>query len=370
MATKKRAKKSPETGSVISPVSLMDGAFEERAPRQRLKEVRRRGREFHDLLMAAEPVPFYRSFELVRVPYPTAYAFHNVKGFSSPFVHIVNRLFVIQFRSAQGIKTLLVSPSDADRNARTPFFDRLSRSFGPFREAGQRLMAPTVATVEQALAQTGLKPEDVDYITYDHLHTQDLRGWMGTREEPRFFPRAKLLVMRQEWISTQNLLPPQQPWYCPEGIDDVDLDRVILLDGDVLLGEGVALIRTPGHTEGNHSVAVRTPEGVMVTSENGVGPDAYAPLSSALKPVRRYAEETGMEVVLNGNTLERGLDQYVSMILEKTIAGPSVRDERFPNVVCSSELAPYWAFPGITPTFQFGNLYFGQPTYPSVGSAS
>ena len=101
----------------------------------------------------------------------------------------------------------------------------------------------------------------------------------------------------------------------------------------------------------------------MVTSENGVGPDAYAPLSSDLKPVRRYARDTGMEIILNGNTLERGLDQYVSMILEKTVAGTSERDERFPNVVCSSEMSSYWAFPGIEPTFEFGNLSFGKPTY-------
>ncbi len=362
----KKKNKSIDKKGVIKPLGVMNGAFDEPAPKKRLEEVRRRGQEIHELMMEMEPVPYYRSFELVRVPYPTRYAFHNVRGLKSPFVHIVNRLFVIQFPSDDGLKTLLVSPSDADRNGETPFFKALSDSFGPFRKTGERLMAPQEASVEEALAQTGLKPEDVDYITYDHLHTQDLRGWMGTPEEPGLFPNAELLVMRQEWISTQNLLPPQEPWYCPDGIDEVDMDRVILLDGDVILGEGVALIRTPGHTEGNHSVAVRTPEGVMVTSENGVGPDCYAPLSSELRPVREYAEKTGMEVVLNGNTLERGLDQYISMILEKTIAGPSVRDVRFPNVVCSSELASYWVFPGIKPTLQFGNLSFGSPTYPST----
>ncbi|MFU8806669.1 MAG: hypothetical protein ACNA8W_22865, partial [Bradymonadaceae bacterium] len=139
-------------------------------------------------------------------------------------------------------------------------------------------------------------------------------------------------------------------------------DRLILLDSDVMLGEGVALIRTPGHTEGNHSIVAHTPEGLMVTSENGVGPDAYAPLHSAMEPVRRYAEQTGMEVVMNGNTLERGLDQYVSMVLEKEIAGASQRDPRFPNMVCSSEFGAYWAFPGIRPTFQFGDLHFGELT--------
>ena len=352
---------SDQDREVIEPIEIIDGIFDNPSPQGRLEEARRRGREFHDRMMEFEPVPYYRSFELVRVPYPTKFGFYGVQGLLSPFIHIVNRLFVVQFESSDGIKTLLVSPSDADRNRETPFFKQLSESFGPLQPVGDRLMAPRKRSVVEALEAAGLRPEDVDYITYDHLHTQDIRGWFGTTEEPGLFPNAKLLVMDQEWISTNNLLPPQEPWYCPEGIDDVDPARIVRLDGDVMLGDGVALMRTPGHTEGNHSVVVRTSEGVMVTSENGVGPDAYEPRASELEPVRRYAEETGMEVVVNGNTLERGLDQYVSMVMEKTVAGPSIRDERFPNMVCSSEMDAYWAFPGIEPTFKFGDLHFGRP---------
>ena len=66
-----------------------------------------------------------------------------------------------------------------------------------------------------------------------------------------------------------------------------------------------------------------------------------------------------MEVVLNGNTLEGGLDQYLSMVLEKTLAGPSKQLPGFYNVVSSSELRSYWGFPGITPTASFGKLKFG-----------
>ena len=362
--------KRVQDDSVITEIEMLEGIFNHQSPGDRLREVRTRGQAFHDRMMEFDPVPFYRSFELVRVPYPTRFGFHNVRGLLSPFIHIVNRVFIIQFQTELGIKTLLLSPSDAERNRETPFFKRLSESFGPFQELGDRVMAPQEMTVMEALAATGLRPEDVDYLTYDHLHTQDIRGWLGTKDEPGLFPRAKLLVMKQEWISTQNLLPPQEPWYCPQGIEDVDPDRVILLDGSVYLGEGVALVHTPGHTEGNHSVAVRTPEGVMVTSENGVGPDAYEPLSSELDPVREYAEETGMEIILNGNTLERGLDQYVSMVMEKSIAGPSERDERFPNMVCSSEFSSYWAFPGVEPTFTFGNLSFGRPYYPAYDAGA
>lgn len=311
-------------------------------------------------MLSTDPVIFYRSFSLIRVPYPTRFGFLNATSVASPFFHLLNRVFIIQFKSQEGIKTLLVSPSDVEANKETPYFKRLADSFGLFKGMALKQIAPVINTVEDCIAQAGLRPEDVDYITYDHLHTQDIRKWFGSNGTPGYFPRAKLLVMRREWESTKALLPPQADWYCPHGIDGVDADKVVLLDDDVMLGEGVALIRTPGHTEGNHSIVAHTPEGLFVTSENGVCADSYAPLLSQIPGLRRYALATGTEVVMNGNTLERGLDQYISMVQEKEIAGKSVRNQGFYNVVCSSEAAYHWAFPGIRPTFSFGDLSFGE----------
>ncbi len=62
---------------------------------------------------------------------------------------------------------------------------------------------------------------------------------------------------------------------------------------------------------------------------------------------------------LNGNTLEAGLDQCISMIQDKTIAGPSERSPALPKLLCSWELASYWVFPGVRPTFGFGPVSFG-----------
>jgi hypothetical protein len=326
---------------------------------ERLRAVRTAAALFREEMLRGDPVPYYRSFDLVRAPYPRRYAMKDACTVPTPFVHILNRMFVVQFRSELGLKTLLVSPSDYRRNAETPFFKALSESFGPFRSYLEPLMAPELGTVETCLAQTGIRPDQVDYITYDHLHTQDVRRWLGTPDSPAHFPNAKLLVMRQEWESAKALLPTQRLWYCPEGIAGVPEDKVILLDGDVILGDGVALIHTPGHTEGNHSIVVRTTEGLFVTSENGVGADSYAPMNSRIPGLKRYAERTGIDVILNSNTLERGLDQYISMIQEREIAGVSPRNRDFFNVVSSSELTAYWLFPGIRPTFAFGEIELG-----------
>ena len=349
------------TRAVIRTIHDFVGARDHASPELRLASVLKAAQSFRERMLAERPVPYYQSFDLVRVPYPKRYAFKDACMVPTPYVHILNRMFAVQFESEAGLKTLLVSPSDYRRNAETPFFKRLTESFGPLRTFAEPYMAPELGTVETSLASAGIRTDQVDYITYDHLHTQDIRRWLGVGDGPAYFPNAKLLVMRQEWESAKALLPPQRQWYCPDGIAGVPESKVILLDGDVMLGSGVALLHTPGHTEGNHSIVVHTPEGLLVTSENGVSADSYAPRHSRIPGLRRYAEHTGIEVVLNSNTLERGLDQYISMMQEREIAGPSPRNGDFYNVAPSSELAPYWLFPGIRPTFSFGPLAFGTP---------
>ncbi|AXR62641.1 hypothetical protein [Leptospira mayottensis] len=347
--------------SSIRSINDFLGARDLPHPVDRLEDVRRRARKFREKMLSGPQVIFYRSYDLIRVPYPTRYALLNAYSLPTPYMHILNRLFIIQYKTPDGIKTLLFSPSDLDGNTETPFFKRLSESFGPFQSIGKKIIAPILNTVEECLKDAGISPEKVDYISYDHLHTQDIRKWLGANGEKGYFPNAKLLVMRQEWDSVQGLLPPQADWYCPNGTGGVASDRIRILDGDVSLGQGVALIRTPGHTSGNHSLVAHTSEGIFVSSENGVSADSYSPLKSRIPGVKKYAKATGMEVILNGNTLESGLEQYISMVQEKEMAGISSRNSDFYNVMPSSEMTSYWLFPGTTPTFSFGRLSFGSP---------
>lgn len=348
---------------VIRPLTDLDGARDHASPAARLEDVRERAVRLRDRLLHDDPVRFYRSMDLIAGPYPTRYGLLNAgnRRRIGPFCMILNRMFVVRFDSDDGVKTLVVSPTHHRGGGvrATPYFARLAATMGPLRPVLQPALTRDVASVQEACAAIGLDPASVDYVTYDHLHVQDVRPWIGTRERPGYFPNAKLLVTPEEWASAHGLTPPQADWYCPGGLDGVDPSRLLLLDRDVRLGRGVALIRTPGHTEGNHSIVVRTPEGLMVTSENGIGPDNYAPERSRLPGVRRYARDSGVEVVLNGNTLERAVDQYISMVLEKTLAGPSARDPDFPNLVCSSEMTAHWAYPGARPSFSFGELCFG-----------
>ncbi|MGM8885356.1 hypothetical protein ACS8FD_05385 [Psychrobacter sp. 1U2] len=334
-------------------------------PQERLKAAREAAQAFRERFMDEPEVAYYQSVNLVRVPYPTWYAYSGVytqSTYKFPYLHILNRLFIVQFRNALGeLKTLLFSPSDIEADRETPFFKRLTNKI-PDWSPLESVVAPIFRDVTQALNEIGLNPEDVDYISYDHLHTQDVRQWLGSKtaneDRPAYFPNAKLLVHEKEWQSAQGLLPVQAEWYCPNGIEGVDPDKVITFTSSLKLGDGLALVHTPGHTEGNHSLVARVPDGIRVTSENGVGADAYAPINSKVNAIRRYAKKTGMEVILNGNTLEDSTDQYISMIVEKTIAGPS-KNPDFPNCASSSEATPYWLIPGHKVSHLIGEAKFG-----------
>lgn len=342
----------------FSPIRHFEDTRKAPGQQSRVEDTRSAAKAFRHAMLAGPKARYFQSFDLVTVPYPTRYGLRN--AFSRErfveFLHLRNRMFVVQFATPGGIKTLLVSPSDHERGIETPFFRRLADHTPA---ALTKFIVKRHATVPEVLERIGLRPEDVDYITYDHLHTQDVRRWLGSDEEDAYFPNAKLLVHRQEWESAQDLNPYQADWYCPSGVAGVPASRVHCFEGSIQLGDGVALVHTPGHTEGNHSIVVHTDEGLWVTSENGVSVDAYAPLLSTAAGVADYARAVGTEVIINGNTLENAVDQYISMVQEKTIAGPSARDPRFPNLFPSSEMTPFWAFPGTRPAFYVGQAHHG-----------
>ena len=329
-------------------------------PLARIDNVREAAKDFRRDLLKQSKVTYYRSFELVRVPYPTKFGYLNAFGSFSPFLHLCNRLFVIQFQTSEGIKTLLASPSDWENQRETPFFKRLADSMGPFASVGEHLVIKKTSTVLDCLAEIGMDPSQVDYITYDHLHTQNVTRWLGANGQKPIFPNAKLLITREEWECTKSLIPWHNQWYCPGGISGVDESKIIFFENDIFLGEGLALMRTKGHTEGNHSIVASTEDGIYVTSENGVSLDAYAPNLSTIPGVAHFAKYTGAEVILNGNTQEYAVDQYISMIQEKEVAGPSKRFEGYPNIAPSSESNGYWLFPRTQPSRVLGNLQYGR----------
>ena len=75
-----------------------------------------------------------------------------------------------------------------------------------------------------------------------------------------------------------------------------------------------------------------------------------------------------MAVIPNGRAPELSLDQYISMILEKTIADKNHGDIRFNNVIPVAELSARWQPFALSPTLSFGEMKQGEPSLTTTKS--
>ena len=132
----------------MQPLKHFDGTRDARRPMVRVDNVREAAKDFRRDMLAKPKVRFYKSFELVRVPYPAKFAYLNAFSLPTPFVHLCNRLSVIQFDSSEGIKTLLVGPSDWEHQRETPFFAQLDQQAGKFAGLMEKMIVRATATVQ------------------------------------------------------------------------------------------------------------------------------------------------------------------------------------------------------------------------------
>jgi hypothetical protein len=297
--------------------------------------------------------------DLISLPYPTRFGLWRASKSPSPFLSITNRMLIVRWLDDSGARrTLLFEPSDVDLGSNTPYFARLTDRSPDIVTA---CLVQRHGDVLAHLRAVGIDPVEVDYLVFDHLHTQDVRRWIGTTTpqpdlgatEPLApaFPNARLLVQRSELDAMSHLHPLQRPWYQPETYRDLRAEAIAPVDGDVVLGPGVALIATPGHTTGNQTLVLNTDSGIWASSENAIAAECLVPQRSKLLGVRRWATQWGQDVVVNANTIETIAAQYNSLMLERAIVDPSQRDERFPQFFPSSELTARWTNPWTAPTF-------------------
>ena len=80
-------------------ITDFDNTRQSPLPRERLEATRKAALAFRERFMDEPEVLFYKSINLIRVPYPTWYGYSGVYAQSAyrfPFIHILNRLFVVQ----------------------------------------------------------------------------------------------------------------------------------------------------------------------------------------------------------------------------------------------------------------------------------
>ena len=124
-----------------------------------------------------------------------------------------------------------------------------------------------------ALAKYGVKPEDIEYIVLTHLHWDHAYGLDK-------IPQAKIYVQRKELLHAvsqnrydakiyESNIPGKVPFFLNA------YDRMIFLDGDAEIDEGLQVLFLPGHSPGSQGVIIETKQGRYIiagdlinTSEN------------------------------------------------------------------------------------------------------
>lgn len=335
-------------------------------PGQRLRATKAVAEVFRREFAATGTPDYAESFDLSSIPYPTKFGLWRAADIDAEFMNFRIRMFVAQWTDRAGRpRTLLFDASDGKLDSNTPYFNDLFSNL-PRQEV--RRIVRVHHTPLDHLEAIGIAPEDVDYIAYDHLHTQDVRHWLGTTSpQPDIspdapvqpmVPNAKLIVQRTEWESLADLHPFHQPWYQPTTYADLPAERIVAVDGDVLLGPGVALLLTPGHAAGNMSLCLNTGTGIWTFSENAVAAEMVTPEHSKIPGVAEWAAHWHQEVVINANTIESAADQYNSLVLEKYIADFSAVDDRFRQFFPTAELIPMLEG-AAEPTFMHEHLLHG-----------
>lgn len=349
-------------------ITILDDAWT--LPRQgsRYRAIRALAEKLRDKFAAGPRTVSVRTLPLSSAPYPTKYAFRSAAISPVPLVTFTHRCLLVQFFQRGALRNLLFNPTDIEAARRTPYFAHLIEKFGRFERFLQKKYDP----LETQLAAHGLSNDDIDYIAFDHFHTQDLRGQLGTEDgrHATRFPNATLLAPKCEWDDWDDLHPMQRTWFVADGRKGVKTKKVMLTDGDLHLGDGVMLMRTPGHTSGNQTLFVNTESGVWGTSENGTCADCWAPIDSKIPGIAATAKREDLEVLINDNTPEGGADQHTSMVLERTLVDRVKTRPAFVQMFPSTEITPNPMAPGLSPTVVFREITHGTIAKPARAAST
>jgi glyoxylase-like metal-dependent hydrolase (beta-lactamase superfamily II) len=118
-------------------------------------------------------------------------------------------------------------------------------------------------SIEHALREVGLSPDDIDFVVMTHMHFDHSGGTTrfstsGSGLAP-VFRRARHVVQRREWEDATHPHERNRASYLQENIAPLGEgggERLWLVDGETEIVPGVRVVPTPGHTAGHQSVLI------------------------------------------------------------------------------------------------------------------
>lgn len=111
----------------------------------------------------------------------------------------------------------------------------------------------------KSFANFGVDPQDIKTILLTHLHNDHAAN-------TPVFKNARLIFQKDEWKTLLDPLPGMniRRDYDSNLIEEIKTRDCLRVDGDMEITDGIKIYKTPGHTPGSMSVAVRTKLGVKV----------------------------------------------------------------------------------------------------------
>ncbi len=105
----------------------------------------------------------------------------------------------------------------------------------------------------KALAEKGIKPEEVTDVIITHLHFDHIGGatWYDGEKLKLTYPNAKHYVQGEQWYWANNPSIKDRASYMPENFAPIEeAGRLVQLDGPGELFPGVEMLVMYGHTSG------------------------------------------------------------------------------------------------------------------------
>lgn len=118
-----------------------------------------------------------------------------------------------------------------------------------------------IKILQASLEKLNVAPASVDTIFLSHMHYDHLNN-------VACYPNAQILVGREEWEYAHRT---RDEWTPLESVKYLESCRSVrLLEDEEEIYPGMRAIATPGHTPGHMSLAIDTPQGVLVLAGDAV----------------------------------------------------------------------------------------------------
>lgn len=156
--------------------------------------------------------------------------------------------------------------------------------------------------VGNQLKKLGYEQKDISKVILTHLHLDHFDGLS-------FFDETPILVHDKEWKNPSFALPSLYPeWFVPEKVK-LNINRKNKFEGITNLTESkeIAMIHTPGHTNGHCSVLIKTKDihyllagdvtynqTQLIKNINAGGHQSFKKSRNTFKKIKEYGRENNL----------------------------------------------------------------------------